>query len=133
MLIQKFSKDSKRGFVIGANNMTPEKLAAGAVTLSAALMISAIGGLFGSGKKRSHRAKGKNASVKKHEEKKKSPLWAVAMPFVFKTAKSAFQKKGLDGIAAMFTPTVETSEQDGGIEVIGAIPISSEEEVYDHI
>ena len=128
MLIQKFSKDSKRGFVVGANNVTPEKLAAGAVTLSAALVISAVGGLFGTGKKKSHRAKGKD-----RREKKKAPLWAAALPFVFKTAKSAFEKKGLDNIVAMFAPAAEPAEQDGGIEIIDAIPISSEEEVYDHI
>lgn len=127
MLIQKFSKDSKRGFVVGANDVTPEKLAAGAVTLSSALIISAIGGLFGTSHRKSHRAKGRN-----HREKKKAPLWALAMPFVFKVAKSAFQQNNLNGIAAKFAPEAPAQETDG-IEVIDAISISSEEEVYEHI
>lgn len=128
MLIQKFSKDSKRGFVVGANNMTPEKLAAGAVTLSSALIISAIGGLIKLPKKKSGRAKGQN-----HKEKKKAPLWALAMPIVFKTAKSAFQKNSLDGIVSKFSPAAAPTEEPEGIEIIDAIPISSEEEVYEHV
>ena len=134
MLIQKFSKDSKRGFAIGANNMTPEKLAAGAVTLASALLISAVGGLIKPSKKKPGRAKGRD-----HKDKKKGPLWALAMPVVFKTAKSAFQKQALadkmSGITARFA---EPSESDpvpepDGVEVIDAIPITSEEEVYEHI
>ena len=127
MLLQKFSKDSKRGFVVGANDMTPEKLAAGAVTLSSALIISAIGGLIKLPRKKPHRAKGRY-----HKEKKKAPLWALAMPIVFKAAKSAFQQKSLDGIAAKFVPEAPAPEPDG-IEVIDAIPISSEEEVYEYV
>ena len=131
MLIQKFSKDSKRGFVVGANNVTPDKLAAGAVTISSALIISAIGGLFSIKGKKSSRAKGK-ATGKKHNEKKKAPLWAFALPLVFNAAKSAIQKKGLDGIVAQFAPQEPVEETDD-IEIIDAIPISSEEEVYDYV
>lgn len=132
MLIQKFSKDSKRGFVVGANNVTPEKLAAGAVTVASALVISAIGGLFSIGGKKSSRAKGRNASGEKHREKKKAPIWVVAMPVVFKAAKSVLEKKGLDSIVAKFTPQ-EPVEESQDIEIIDAIPISSEEEVYEHV
>lgn len=127
MLIQKFSKDSKRGFVVGANNMTPDKLAAGAVTVSSALIISAIGGLFSIGRRKPSRAKGK-----KPEEKKKAPLWAFALPLIFNAVRSAVQKNGLEGIVARFSPQ-EPEEESEDIEIIDAIRINSEDEVYDHI
>lgn len=129
MLIQKFSKDSKRGFVVGANNITPDKLAAGAVTLSYALIVSAIGGLFSiKGKK----TKSRRVKEQKRSEKKKAPLWALAMPLVFNAAKSAIQKNALDSIAARFAPEAP-AEESQDVEIIDAIPISSEEEIYDYV
>lgn len=133
MLIQKFSKDAKRGFVVGANNFTPEKLAAGAVTLASGLMISVVGGLLKPHKK-SHRAKGRD-----HKDSKKKPLWALALPLIYKAAKSAFKKKSLsdtlNGLTAQFAKEAqpEIVPEPDGIEVVDAIPISSEEEVYEHI
>ena len=134
MLIQKFSKDAKRGFVVGANNVTPEKLAAGAVTLASGLMISVVGGLL-KPRKKSHRAKGRD-----HEnDKKKPPILALALPLVYKTAKSAFKKKSLidtlNGLTAQFAKEAkpEIMPEPDGVEVIDAIPIGSEEEVYEHI
>ena len=134
MLITVFSKDSKRGFAAGSNNLTPEKLAAGAVTAAAGLVIAAIGGLL-------------RLSRSEKPKKKKRPIWLAALPLIYGAAKSKAERKVIDslvsetekagkalGVGKITVPAEEAFEGDhGGIEVVGAIPISSEEEVYEHI
>ena len=134
MLITVFSKDSKRGFAAGSNNLTPEKLAAGAVTAAAGLVIAAIGGLL-------------RLSRSEKPKKKKRPIWLAALPLIYGAAKSKAERKALNGLVAeaekagkelgISGETIlaeDATESDhGGIEVVGAIPISSEEEVYEHI
>lgn len=119
MMIQVFSKDSKRGFAAGSNSLTPEKFAAGAVTLSSALIISAVGGLL----------KPKKSPRAGSAKKKKKPFWLLLAPLIYKSVKSAAKKNTLDGIAKKFSPP----EPSDDLEIIGSIPISSEEEIYDHI
>ena len=132
MIISKFSKDGKRGFTVGSNNLTPERLAAAAVTLAAGLLMSVIGGLIrpASSKKSKSRAKSK-------EKPRKKPLMLAALPFIYKTAKSAMEKSSFDGLVSKAvsenTPPEEPFPKDDGIEMIDAIPINSEEEVYEHI
>ena len=135
MLITVFSKDSKRGFAAGSNNLTPEKLAAGAITLAAGLVAVALGGLL------------KRKKSEKSKKKKKPPIWLVALPAVYGTAKSKIERNFIDGlvseaekagdtlgVSVAALPAEEASEGDhGGIEVVDAIPISSEDEVYEHI
>lgn len=118
MIIQKFSKDAKRGFVIGSNSITPDKIAAGALTVGAAVAVSAVGGLIGP--RKTSRAGAK--------QKKKRPFWLLLMPFVYKTAKSAVKKKTVEKAAEQYK-----EPQGMEIEVIGAEAISSEEEVYERI
>ena len=134
MLVTVFSKDSKRGFAAGSNKLTPEKLAAGAITAAAGLVIAAIGGLLRL-----------NRSGK--PKKKKPPIWLAVLPAIYGAAKSKAERKALNGLVAeaekagkelgISGETVlaeDAAEGDhGGIEVVGAIPISSEEEVYEHI
>ncbi len=131
MLIQKFSKDAKRGVVVGSNSLTPEKIAAGAITLASALMVSAVGGLIPKPKKTSYAGSGRQKS---HEKKKKG-LLLLATPFVFKAVKSKLNMQTLAGAVERFSPDSTGSEDDdgSGIEVINATPIASEEEIYEHI
>ena len=126
MIIQYFSKDSKRGFAVGSNSMTPEKLAAGLIAAAFTVAAGAIGGLFAPKKPASKRA----GSPKKAAKKRKA-LPLLAAPLVFKAAKSAAQHGALAGITSKFSakPAPEESE----IEIENAIPISSEDEIYEHI
>ena len=123
MLISHFSRDGKRGFAIGSNNLTPEKIAAGLVTAASGLLIAGIGGLFKP--KRSRRAGAKS-------RKKKVPLWLLVLPVGYKGAKTAFKKKSYDSLISGLTEWHE-AEQRSEIEVVDALPISSEDEVYEHI
>ena len=66
MLITVFSKDSKRGFAAGSNNLTPEKLAAGAVTAATGLVIAAIGGLLRLSRSEKPKKKKRNVSLRRH-------------------------------------------------------------------
>lgn len=128
MLITKFSKDGKRGFSVGSNKPSNEDVAAGMITLAAGLLMAGIGGLFKIKKKpvKSSRAKG--------EAKKKNPIWLALLPFVFRTAKSNIKNNFLDNLAKQAEKTNEQLEALGdSVEIINAIPISSEKEVYDHI
>ena len=120
MLITVFSKDSKRGFAAGSNNLTPEKLAAGAVTAATGLVIAAIGGLL----RLSRSEKLIYGAAKSKVERK-----------VIDSLVSETEKAGETlGVGKITVPAEEAFEGDhGGIEVVGAIPISSEEEVYEHI
>lgn len=123
MVIQKVSKDSKRGIVIGSNRLTPERIAAGAITAASLTAASAIGGLI------SRPGKAKNA-----KKSGKKGLLLLAAPVVFKAAKSALSKKNLDSIAEKFSKAKEQPESNEDLlEIESAIPISSEEEVYEHI
>ena len=128
MLISKFSRDGKRGFTIGSNSLTPDKLAAGAITLSAGLVMAAIGGLI-KPKKRNNRAGAK-------QDRKKKPIWLLLLPMIFNHAKNSIKQKSFDdlvnGIIAEYAPE-QDQPRENGIEIIDAIPISSEEEVYEHI
>ncbi len=130
MVIQKISKDSKRGIVIGSNRLTPERIAAGAITAASLTAASAIGGLISRPKRASTRP-GKAKNAKKSGKK---GLLLLAAPVVFKAAKSALSKKNLDSIAEKFSKAKEQPESDEDLlEIESAIPISSEEEVYEHI
>ena len=119
MLIQRCSKDGKRGVVAGSNRLTPEKIAAGALTAGAAAAISAAGGLLG--RKKSSRAGAKR--------KKRKPLWLLALPAVYGAAKSLYRQKTLNGIVEEAAEKASSPD----IEIINAEPISSPEEVYEHI
>ena len=123
MLISKFSRDGKSGFAVGSNSLTPEKISAGLITAASGLLIAGIGGLF----KKPQKSSRAGASKKK----KKPALWAFALPLVYRGAKSAVQKKSLDAVVSKAVE--DNAAQDGGIEVVAAIPISSEREVYDNI
>ena len=118
MLISHFSKDGKRGFAVGSNSLTPEKIAAGLITAASGLVIAGIGGLF-KPKKPSRAGAAK--------EKKKPPIWLAALPIVYKKAKTGIKKQSYDrlinGIIDM-----RDSEQNSDIEVISATPVASEEE-----
>ena len=146
MLISKFSKNGKSGFAVGTNALTREKLAAGAITLAAGLLISAIGGILRIKKPE----KAKKASEK--GEKKGRPIWLALMPFIFNAVKTKIQNNFLNNLTSQAAEAAEANnvpvaEEDGveviqgenlsqgldGIEVMDAIPISSEDEVYQHI
>lgn len=128
MLISKFSRDGKSGFAVGSNNLTPEKISAGLITAASGLIIAAVGGLLSIPKKKSPRA----GAAKKNT--KKRPALLLLLPFIYKHAKTAVKKKGLDGIVKVTVDeNVPKEPPESGIEVINAIPISSEDEVYEHI
>ena len=127
MLISKFSRDGKSGFAVGSNSLTPEKIAAGLVTAASGLLIAGVGGLFGS------RQKTNRAGASKAKKKKKNPLWLAALPLVYKGAKNAAKKSSFEKIVAEVTKKKQPEPEPEGVEVIDAIPIHSEEEVYDHI
>lgn len=113
MIIQKFSKDLKKGVVVGSNSLTPDKIAAGAITAATALAVSAAMGVFGS--KKPSRAGAKR--------KKKKPLALLLLPMVYKAAKSAAQKKSL-GVAVG-----EAVEKNSGVETVAAEAIGEGEVV----
>lgn len=137
MVINKFSKDGKRGFSVGSNSLTPEKVAAGAVTALSALVIMLVGGVFRLFVKSSPKAK----------KVKKKPLWLLAMPIIYKKVKNKIHtddtKALLSGLVQQYSGGAtsvgesaedEAAEKDfGGVEVIEAVPIASEDEVYQHI
>lgn len=114
-------KDSKKGgFAVGSNGLTAEKLAAGGVTAVVAVVLALI---FGFGKKKSKK------------KKKGSILTALILPAVYKTAKAAIEnnnvKVTVNDAASEYLNAL--NDDDGGVEVVDAIPIASEEEVYEHI
>lgn len=114
-------KDSKKGgFAVGSNGLTAEKLAASGVTAVVAVVLALI---FGFGKKKSKK------------KKKDSILTALILPAVYKTAKAAIEnnnvKVTVNDAASEYLNAL--NDDDGGIEVVDAIPIASEEEVYEHI
>ena len=125
MIIQNFSKDSKRGFAIGSNRLTPEKFAAGAVALASVLVVSAAQGLLGAVSNGVRRTKSRPGKGKATSKKKKA-LPLLAAPIVFKAAKAAMGRKSLGAIVSKFT-TAKEPVIDSDIEVINSIPISSEE------
>ena len=136
MQITKFSKDGKRGFAVGTNGFTSEKIAAGALTAAAGLVMAGIGGLFGIFKKpaKSSRAKGGKTKSAAKRSKKKKPLLIIALPILYKFLKGQIQKNYIADLAH----DVENADEplkvlDSGIEIIDAIPIGSEEEVYEHV
>lgn len=139
MLIQLFSKDAKRGVAFGSNNLTSEKIAAGAVTAASLLAVSAIGGLADAvtsvkaPKKSNRPGKGKAPSSLK---KKKKGLILIAVPAVYGAVKSTIKNRAASALTAKFTPAPKESiatDLTKGIELIDAITISSEEEIYEHI
>lgn len=136
MQITKFSKDGKRGFAVGTNGFTSEKIAAGALTVAAGLVMAGIGGLFGIFKKpaKSSRAKGGKTKSGAKRSKKKKPIFLVVLPFLYRFLKGKIQSNFIADLAH----DVENADKplgvlDNGIEIIDAIPIGSEEEVYDHV
>ncbi len=115
MMIYKNTK--KGGFALGSNKLTAESLAAGGITAAVGIALAL---LFGFGKK----------SKKK---KKATVISALVLPAVYKTAKAAMQN---NSIKVTFNDAVKQymdEENDTGIEVVYAEPISSEEEIYEHI
>ena len=131
MLITKFSKDAKRGIAVGTNSLTDEKIAAGAVTLAGGLLMAGIGGLLKINRK--PKKKG-SARAEKGEKNKKPPIWLAAVPFVFNALVGNFKKNFVDNVAKRAEKLHAQFEAEGdSVEVIDAIHISSEREVYDHI
>lgn len=116
MMIYKNSK--KGGFAVGSNGLTAEKLAAGGITAVVAVVLALI---FGFGKKKSKK------------KKKASLLSALILPAVYKTAKAAFENGNVKITVNDAVKEYMSEESDTGIEVVYAQPISSEEEVYEHI
>lgn len=107
MIIEKNFKNGK--LTIGSNYLSEEGLKAlGITAIVAALFAIALGG-------------------KKKNGKKRKPLWLLALPAVFNTAKSAITNKKITDLYE------DVSENGYDIEVINAIPIENEEEVYEHI
>lgn len=119
MLITRFSKDSKRGFAVGSNSLTPQKLAAGAVTLAAGLTVAAIGGLVRISR-----------SDKKPRKTKKPPIWLAAAPLVYGAAKTHIENKFLNDIAAQ---AGEAVKPDDIVEIINAESIPPEADVCESI
>lgn len=121
MIIYKNTK--KRGFAVGGNQMTASNLAAAGTALAGLVLASVIG--FG--------GKGKRSDSKKNKSKKKKRLLSLAMllPLAVKSVKSAVSKIELDKVIDSVNEAVSSNEYD--IEVVNAIPISSEEEVYEYI
>lgn len=137
MVISKFSKDGKSGFSVGSNSLTPDKVTAGAVTAFSALIIMIIGGVF------RLFAKPHKKDKKNEKGKHKKPVWMLALPIIYKQVK---KKARTADTKEMFAELLkeysgnegeeeesanETHEND--IEVVEAIPISSEDEVYEYI
>ena len=150
MLISKFSKNGKSGFAVGSNSLTPEKLAAGAVTVASGLLISAIGGIIRikSPKKAQKSTRAKGAKSAK-PAKKKRPIWLALLPLIFGAVKTKIQNNLLADIASQAAEESEVLKAEGnsvevvpgenlepgsdGIEVVNATQISSEDEVYQYI
>ena len=152
MIISKFSRDGKRGFAAGSNAITIEKLLAGAITLAAGLLISIIGGIFSSkaakGRKNTEKAE-KAKTSKKSVGKKKRPVWLALLPIIYRSAKSKIQNNFLNDLASQAAETSKADDEVSGdvevvageniadeandIEVVNAVPITSEDEVYQHI
>ncbi len=127
MVITHFSKDSKRGFAVGGNFLSKEKLKAGGIALAGGFLIALVGGLV----------KGRRGA--KPAKKKKRRLWLALLPAGYSAAKTAVQNRFVSDLTESVS---ETAEQLGlgGVETVPAeplaeeaIPISSEEEIYDHI
>ena len=115
MMIYKNSKNG--GFAVGSNKLTAENLVAGGITAVVGIVLAL---LFGFGKK--------------NKKKKKATLMsALVLPAVFKTAKAAMQNKSVKITMDDALKQYMDEENDTGIEVVYAEPISSEEEVYEHI
>ena len=137
MIIQIFSKDGKRGISAGSTSLTPEKLTAALIAASAAMIVSAVGGLADMVRpKKQSRAGASKKSTKKKKAKKALPL--LVAPAVYKALKPSLNLENLLHVAAGISDGVEEEAEkesldEGGVEVIDAIPISSESEVYDHI
>lgn len=128
MIITKLSKDGKRGFSVGSNRPSNEDVAAGMITLAAGLLMAGIGGLLNINKKPVKR------SGAKGKVKKKKPIWLALLPFIFNTAKSKIKNNFLNDLAEQAEKANAQLEALGdSVEVIDAIPISSEKEVYDYI
>ncbi len=107
MIIEKNFKNGK--LTIASNYLSEEGLKAlGLTAIIAALFAIALGG------------KTKNG-------KKKKPFWLLALPAVFNTAKAAITNKKIKDLKE----EIEAGDYD--IEVIHAVPIENEEEVYEHI
>lgn len=142
MYIQLFSKNGKSGIAAGSNSLTPDKLAAFIITAAATVAVYAIGGLFGlsstakkSRKSLKTRPMGERAKQKKH----KKMLPVALAPLVFKAVKTGISNKSLSSIVSQVTAGNSQRESevempsDDEIELIDAIPIGSEEEVYQHV
>ena len=57
----------------------------------------------------------------------------MLIPLAFKLTKSAVSKIELDKIVTNISEAVNEADDNCDIEIIDAIPISSEEEVYEYI
>lgn len=109
MIIEKNFKNSK--LAIGSNYLSEEGLKAlGITAIAAALFAIALGGRSKNGKK-------------------KKPFWLLLLPAVFKSAKAAIMNKKITDLA----DDIAENGYDYDIEVVDAIPIENEEEVYEHI
>ncbi|MBQ8624096.1 MAG: hypothetical protein IJ424_06995 [Oscillospiraceae bacterium] len=116
MMIYRNSK--KGGFAVGTNGLTAEKIAAGGITAVVAVAFALV---FGLGKKKS-------------KKKKKASLWsALILPAVYKTAKAALENNNVKITLNDAVAQYVDEQNDTGVEVVYAEPISSEEEVYEHI
>ncbi len=117
MVLQKISKDSRRGIVIGSNSLTPEKIAAGAVSVAAVLAAAGIGGLFSPKRPKNSRAGAK--------QKKKKPAVLAIMP----VAAGVLGKKSLGAIKSGYAKKAAKIAEDAGISIENAEPIGSESEL----
>ena len=117
MMIYKNSK--KGGFALGSNSLTAEKLVAGGITAAVALVVALV---LGMGKKKSKK------------KKKGMALSAFFLPAIYKAVKGAIENNSIKVTMDEETKAYfDSLKDDGGIEVVDAIEISSEEEVYEHI
>lgn len=119
-------KDTKNGGVaLGTNGLTKEKLVAGGIAAGIGVALALILGF------------GKMPAKKK---KKSGVLTAAVLPSLYKLIKAGLENKNIkitvdEKVAEYFANNAnnDSDEDNDGIEVVDAIPIESEDEVYEYI
>lgn len=112
MMIYKNSK--KGGFALGSNKLSMQAIKAGGLTAVIAVLFAIALGAF----------------EKKSKNKKSLLILTALIPTVFSYIKAHIQNEEI----LKFVESYASREgDDSGIEVIYAEPISSEEEIYEHI
>lgn len=118
-----YNNSRKGGFALGGNHLTKSNLIAGGVA-AIGLALAAVIGLW---------KPKKNDKKAKSTKKKRLLDLAVLIPLALKLTKSAVSKIELDKIVTNISEAIKEEDESCDIEVIDAIPISSEEEVYEYI